>query len=77
MTTKTKKVKKLEFYLTLDRNQNLRVRKQAWRLDDGELRVKLIINVPMSFFSTPQIEVVAEMTVPEQDLPIPKVSIIN
>lgn len=70
-------MKKLEYYLTLDRGQNLRVRKNAWKLDDGELRIKLIVNIPISFFSTPQIEAVAEISIPEQELPIPIVETIS
>lgn len=74
---KKEKYKKLEYYLTLDRNQTLRVRKQMWRLDDGEFRVRLTINVPLAFFSVPQTEVKAEITVPPQDLLIPEVVIIH
>lgn len=62
-------MKNITCYLFINRQNRIKVGKTRYRLNDGEMRIKISVNIPDKFYSVPQIEKVCEITIPESALP--------
>ena len=59
----------LQFHLYLDRSGALKVRKNKYNLEDGEIRIGLKVSVPKEFFKPRSIEIEQSVDLHMEELP--------
>ena len=64
-------MKKITTYIYIDKNENLKLRKQSYALDEGEIKVKLTVKIPTSFYKKREAILETEVTIPEDKFELP------